>query len=190
MSEKLRQSHEHIASHESDRNQEILAQKIERAKEAKNEHAEALEHIRRNIDKQAVTAEKTHAEQEPQHQQEHVTRELKAIRYNETLRYIKRHLTKSERRLSTVIHAPVIEKASEIGAKTIARPSGILGGGLFALVGSIFVLYIARRYGFEVPNSLFMVLFVLGFGAGILSELIASGLFKKHGRRYKKAGRH
>lgn len=189
MSEKLHQSHEHIASHESEQSKELLAQKMERAKEAKNEHAEALEHIRRNIDKQAITAEKTHAEEEPKHHQEHVTRELKAIRYNETLRYIKRHLNKNERRLSTVVHAPVIEKVSEVGAKTIARPSGILGGGLFALIGSIFVLYIARRYGFEVPNSLFMVLFVLGFGVGILSELIASGLFKKHGRRYKKSSK-
>lgn len=190
MSEKIRTTHEHIEHHETAHNQELLAQKMEQAKEAKNEHAEALEHIRRNIDKQAVTAEKARAEEEPRHHQEHVTRELKAIRYNETLRYIKRHLSKPERRLSTVIHAPVVEKVSEVGAKTIARPSGILGGGLFALIGSIFVLYVARRYGFEVPNSLFMVLFVLGFGVGILSELVASGLFKKRTRRYKKAGRH
>lgn len=187
MSEKLpQQSHESARNHESTHSKELDAQKMEAAKEARHEHADALEAIRDSIEKEARSAEKTKAEKvEQQPTTQHVTRELKAIQYKETMRYVRRHLSPRQRKFSSFIHAPTIEKVSEVGAKTIARPSGLLGGGLVALIGSVGVLYIARQYGFEVPNSLFMALFIVGFAAGLLSEFIIAGFKIRRGKRYK-----
>jgi hypothetical protein len=102
------------------------------------------------------------------------------------MRYVRRHLTKRERKFSSFVHAPTVEKVSEVGAKTIARPSGLLGGGLVALIGSVGTLYIARKYGFEVPNSLFMALFVVGFVVGVVAEFVVAGFSLRRGNRYKK----
>lgn len=186
MSEKLHSSHEQHRQHESAQNNELLKDIVEAGKQAKHEHAEALDQIRHNIDKQALTAEKSHIEQAPTHSTQHVTKELKNIQYKETMRYVRRHLSKRERKFSSFVHTPSIEKISEVSAKTIARPSGLLGGGLLALVGSITVLYFARQYGFEVPNSLFMALFIFGFVIGLLAELIMSGFSMRRTNRYKK----
>jgi hypothetical protein len=186
MSEKLSQSHEHQPNHETAHNNELNTDKIEAAKRARHEHAEALDEIRHNIDKQALETEKTKVENvEEQPTTQHVTRELKAIQYKETLRYVRRHLSPRERKFSSFVHTPSVEKISEVGAKTIARPSGLLGGGLVALIGSIGTLYIARQYGFEVPNSLFMALFIIGFGVGLLGEFIITGFSIRRGKRYK-----
>ncbi len=187
MSEKLTSSHEHQPAHETAHNNELINDKHEAAKRARHEHAEALDEIRHNIDTQAVEAEKTRGETvEDEPTTQHVTKELKTIRYKETMRYVRRHLTKRERKFSSIIHAPTVEKVSEVGAKTIARPSGLLGGGLVALIGSIGTLYIARQYGFEVPNSLFMALFVIGFAVGVVAEFIVAGFSVRRGNRYKK----
>jgi hypothetical protein len=187
MSEKLTSTHEHQPTHETVHNNELLNDKHEAAKRARHEHAEALDEIRHNIDTQAIEVEKTRKETvEDEPTTQHVTRELKAIRYKETMRYVRRHLTKRERKFSSFVHAPTIEKISEVGAKTIARPSGLLGGGLVALVGSIGTLYIARQYGFEVPNSLFIALFIVGFAIGLVGEFIIAGFSLRRGNRYKK----
>lgn len=189
MSEKLQQSpeqHHNKHNHETLPNNERLNEVIEAGKHSRNEHAEALDQIRHNIDKQAKNAEKAPTNQEQQRPVQHVTKELKNIRYKETMRYVRRHLTPRERKFSSVIHNPTIEKVSEVGAKTIARPSGLLGGGIVALLGSVITLYIARQYGFEVPNSLFMALFIIGFGVGLIAELAISGFTMRRGSRYKK----
>ena len=80
--------------------------------------------------------------------------------------------------MSKFIHQKIIESVSEVGAKTIARPSGIIGGGLLALVGSLLVLVVARKVGFEVPYSLFAVLFIIGFVLGLIVEFTRN-IFKK-----------
>lgn len=176
MSEKLRTSGEQQRNHEVAHSNEAIKNTIEAGKHARHEHADAVESIRRVVEQEALAAEHARVEKE-QHAPaiQHVTKELKAIRYKETMRYVRRHLSPSERKLSSFIHTPSVEKVSEVGAKTVARPSGLLGGGLVALFGSVLTLYIARKYGFEVPNSLFMALFVVGFFVGLLGEFIFAG---------------
>lgn len=190
MSEKLHTSGEHLRTHETAHSNEAIKDKIEAGKHARHEHADAVESIRRVVEQEALAAE--HARAEKQHQAppiQHVTKELKAIRYKETMRYVRRHLSPSERRLSSFIHTPSVEKVSEVGAKTIARPSGLLGGGLVALFGSVFTLYIARKYGFEVPNSLFAALFIGGFLLGLVGEFVVTGFtIRRRIHKHRKYG--
>lgn len=189
MSETLHRSPEQHKTPEIAHNNEAIKNKIEAGKNAPNKHAEEIEQIRQSIEKHAHTGEKSKAEKAPTEPSiQHVTKELKSIRYKETMHYVRRHLTPRERKFSSFIHTPAVEKVSEVGAKTVARPSGLLGGGLIAFVGSISVLYIARHYGFEVPNSLFIALFIVGFAVGLLGEFIIASFTLRRRTQRKRYG--
>lgn len=131
---------------------------------------------RANIENLAISKEKTPiipeknkaGETIPRHQ--YISKNLKNESYKKTLNIVRADLPASQKIMSKFIHQPAIESISEISAKTIARPSGIIGGGLVALIGSIIILAVARKIGFEVPYSLFAILFIIGFGIGLIIE--------------------
>lgn len=98
---------------------------------------------------------------------------LKQQSYKQTLTRIRQRLNGPEKAFSKFSHNKTVDRVSEGLAKTAARPSGILGGGIAALVGSTVVLYMAKKYGFEYNFSLFFLLLAGGFIVGILIELLA-----------------
>ena len=73
--------------------------------------------------------------------------------------------------MSRVIHQPVVRVTSEAIGKTVSRPSGLLGGGLVALMGTSIYLYLANHLGFKYNYGVFLCLFVVGFGLGLVLEL-------------------
>lgn len=101
-----------------------------------------------------------------------VHRELKANAYKRTLHKVRAHLRPSEQAFSKVIHQPKVEAVSEISSKTIARPSGILGGGITALLGSGYVLYVSKYAGFKYNFFVFILFFCGGFVVGTILELL------------------
>ncbi len=102
----------------------------------------------------------------------HVNSELKNITLNRELTAIRRKLSAPQRALSKVIHQPVIRAVSEPLGKTVSRPSGLLGGGLTALIGTSIYLYIVKSSGQRYQYSVFLVLFAGGFIFGLLLELL------------------
>ena len=94
-------------------------------------------------------------------QKQSLQRELKSIQRKESA---------PARALSKVIHQPVISKTSEIAGNTISRPSGLLGGGILAFIGTSVYLYLAYYIGFTYQPTVFLVLLVAGFAAGIAVE--------------------
>jgi hypothetical protein len=153
--------------------------------EAQRHSSELRESARKTIEQQAISKEtplfEKHAEQ-PNLTPQYTTKRIKNDRYRSTLTDVRKHLSPTQRAFSKVIHQPFVESASEIGAKTIGRPSGILSGSLVALFGSLSVIIIARRIGFEVPSSIFAIFFVGGFFIGIIVETIY--------HRLKKSSKH
>jgi len=101
-----------------------------------------------------------------------VQRELKANAYKRTLHKVQTHLRPTEQTFSKFIHRPKIEAVSEMSSKTIARPSGLLGGGILALIGSGILLYMSKHNGFRYNFTLFLLLFVSGFIVGALFEIV------------------
>lgn len=101
-----------------------------------------------------------------------VNAELKSIAYRRTIRSVQKSLPAADRGLSIVIHNPVVEAISERGANTIARPSGVLAGGLTALVGSGLLYMAARYYGYEYDPTAALILFAGGFMAGLTIEAV------------------
>lgn len=149
--------------------------------EERKKSLESLESIRKKVEQQATTRESAKIEKntdEPSATPRLITKHIKMERYKSTLSHVRRSLSPAQRIMSKLIHQPTIETISEVGAKTVARPSGLLGGSLVALMGSLSVIIVAKRIGFEVPNSIFWVLFLTGFLAGIVIEVFIK-YFKK-----------
>lgn len=186
MSEKLHApKQESVTHHES----------IERAKKHLEElrekaNAEALEHqsearlndIQQSIEEEAISgAEMMPAESEGSQapSPSYVNRELKDMSFRRTMKNTRKELRAPERLASKVIHQPVIEKVSDVASVTVARPSGILGGGLFALIGSFLLLWLTKKYGYEYNYLVFFMLFVGGFVLGMAAELVLKFFIKR-----------
>ncbi len=158
---------------------EIAPPAPERPRETpeKIEHAERqpdeLAAIQKSIEQHARSA----AELEPAERQPaptnqlFVNQELKKQSLDRTLTRVRKQLSTPEKLLSRVTHQPVIDKLSDLGGQTVARPSGLLGGGLLALLGGAFILYLAKHYGFEYNFLAFSALFLTGYLLGLLVEL-------------------
>lgn len=92
------------------------------------------------------------------------------LNYRQTLGSVQRKLPELSRRFSTVIHAPAVEKTSEVLEATLARPSVLLGTTWTALlVGTSFYL-VARHYGYALSGSELLFSFVVGALVGLTGE--------------------
>ncbi|HSX01720.1 MAG TPA: hypothetical protein VLI05_00215 [Candidatus Saccharimonadia bacterium] len=95
------------------------------------------------------------------------------LNYHDTLASIQRKLSPASRSFSRVIHAPAIEKASEVMEGTVMRPSLVTGATWTAfLVGLIFYLT-ARYYGFALSGSEMLAALMGGAILGLVLEGVA-----------------
>ncbi|HSX27690.1 MAG TPA: hypothetical protein VLG25_02815 [Patescibacteria group bacterium] len=181
MSEKLHHN-EHVEVHhdlsgETKKNLERLHEKAENAHEISHEQVEEL---RKSVEHHAKPSHEVgHEEQEQIQPSGYAQKELKLNAYNRTIKHVRSQLNAPERVLSRLVHQPLVEKISDVSAVTIARPSGLLAGGFFSAIGSLVVLYMAKRNGFTYNRLVFVILFGGGFIVGLLVELMVKLLTKK-----------
>lgn len=178
--EQNRSPEHHVSDREKREHQNT---KVETAIKSNEKADDSLEVIRASIEKQATKSKSEQykdisddAEQGPSSVR--IDRNLKQKAYKKEINRIQTHLPKAQRSFSKFIHLPAIESASEVGSKTVARPSGLLGGGLVALVGSGALLIISRHYGFSYNFFVFLVLLVGGFFVGLLIEMLVRSLIR------------
>lgn len=98
--------------------------------------------------------------------------QLKDNAYQQSLQKVQSKLSEVEKSFSRVIHQPVVDSISTTASKTAARPSGLLGGSITALVGSCLLLYVSKHYGFQYNYQFFLLFFLGGFVVGIGIEVI------------------
>lgn len=164
--------HQHLERLARDRLQEL--QEKARATEAPT--SKHVEHLAHKAQEQAVSGhEYTVGERDaaPASHTFGTHKELKHQSYKRILRHVQSRLQGPEKSFSKVIHGKQVEKASNFGAQTIARPSGLMAAGLTTFLGSLTLLFLAKRYGFRYNFSFFIVLFVIGYGLGLLVEGLA-----------------
>ena len=101
----------------------------------------------------------------------HINKDLKDITLGRELKQIQRKLKSPDRVLSKVIHQQLVRTISETSSKTVARPSGLLGGGLVAFIGTSAYLFFARHIGLQYNYLVFLILFFGGFAVGLALEL-------------------
>lgn len=185
MSEQLRHSGEHgaetlDASVESQKNLERLQEAAKQAeKDPLQKHVESLA---KSAEAQAISGKEFNVgdkQGESSGQSFGVQKQLKNDAYKRTIRKVQSRLRLPEKVLSRVIHQPAVDAVSNVTAKTVARPSGFLGGGLVAFVGSAVFLYMARQYGFTYNYAVVFMLFVGGFFLGLILELLVRVLFRR-----------
>jgi hypothetical protein len=99
-----------------------------------------------------------------------LSRELRQASLSRELHEIRRRLPAPQRALSRIIHQPTVRLVSETAGRTVSRPSGLLGGGLIAFIGSSAYLYLAHRTGYRYNYLAFILLLAGGFVLGVLLE--------------------
>jgi hypothetical protein len=162
---------------EHSRHQEKLKDNLEQeATHTRHEHAENIGDIRSRIEaaSKAKHEHDTDKQKNEKHEAVHpvlVNRELKDMAYRRTLKRAQRHLPAPVRAFSKIVHNPIVDATSEVAGKTVARPSGVLLGGLFAFLGSSVFLWATRHYGYEYNYLMFALFFVGGYFIGLCVEL-------------------
>lgn len=149
--------------HELPAGEENTAEKLQEARAAAEQAASDTNPVER-----LQAAEKAAEPLEPAR----INRELANITRRRELQQIRRRLSAPQRALSSLIHQPAIRTASEAAGKTVSRPSGLLGGGLVAFLGSAGYLYSAQHLGFRYNYLVFILLFAGGFVVGLVLELL------------------
>ena len=171
MSEQLRESHERAVesidtSAEKRTKLEALKEKAENAPELN------VETVRHAVENKAVSGKEITVGERESAPKARIDRTVKNQTYKKTIRKVQSNLSRPERSFSRLIHQPVVEKASNIGAVTVARPSGFLLGSITALIGSATVVFLAKRNGFSYNYSILLLLFAGGYLAGVVLELL------------------
>lgn len=152
---------------------EAAAEQRREAAEKAEANKESLEQIRKNIEKAAATKEQIEAVRLEKGAGESVLRasgQLKGIAFKQRMREVQRKEAPATRTFSKVVHQPVVEELSNLAEGTVARPSGLLFGGIVSVISSLVILYISRHYGYEYNFLVGLVGFAGGFVLGLLIE--------------------
>lgn len=115
----------------------------------------------------------------PSNSTPYIDKSVKKQALSQELAQIRQELTKSDRLLSKTIHQPKIQKLSEISAKTVARPYGLIVGGLLAFIGSLAYYLFTKYYGLHYYSIVFIILFISGYILSSLIEIIVKSIAKK-----------
>jgi hypothetical protein len=138
---------------------------------------EQVEQLRSSAEKHAPLAselsntEKNHA---PKAHPMLINKQLKDMAYSRALTRVQKRLSAPGRVFSKLVHSAALDRPSEAIGKTVARPSGMLGGAFSALIGTSILLWVTRHYGYEYNYLAVILLFVCGMAFGLAAE----GIFK------------
>ncbi|MFZ1812520.1 MAG: hypothetical protein WAU02_03320 [Candidatus Saccharimonadales bacterium] len=99
-----------------------------------------------------------------------VTQREKTRVYKQTLKRVQGEMSAPRRAFSKVIHAPIVERSSEIVGNTVARPNALLYGSIFSFV-SLAVMYgIGRYYGYQLSGFEMIGSYALGWAIGLMVD--------------------
>lgn len=178
-------AHENLVSHE---HQAHIEKQRQAAAENARQHAKSAEQVaelHKLAEQHAKSKEDVHADKLEEPVKDTYLGSQKQVKeqaYKQTLQATQRKLPKTSQRFSKVVHSDVVNAVSEVGAKTVARPSGLLGGSMVAFFGSVIFLYYARHYGFRYNYLVLFILFALGFLVGALIEVVIWALYSRRQR--------
>lgn len=141
--------------------------KIDKA-EAKLDAFKKAEAVQRETDKK-----------EPENNDQNrgfISKRQKETSYQKTILDLQTDMKPSERLFSKIIHNPKVEKASELTARTIARPNPLLYGSIFAFIITISTYLIAKKMGYRLSGSETILSFFIGWMVGLVYDYIRKAL--------------
>jgi F0F1-type ATP synthase membrane subunit b/b' len=141
------------------------------AEKAGKQHQHEQASVRHEVHEHAVPASEYSKPQSEKRQPLPVnTKADKERGFNTIMHHARAQMSKPEQTFSKFIHAPVVEKTSEVLGKTVARPSGIAGAAIAACIGLLSVYSVAKYAGFQLSGSEMPFLLIIGFAAGLFIE--------------------
>ena len=152
-----------------------LENNMEQSPEAR---AEELERARVEANKEAIMgkerggAENKSGGEPTSSSVRKVTKKQKNAEYKKTMNAVQSEMSAPSRAFSKVIHAPVIEKTSEVVGATIARPNAILAGSITAFLAVSAVYVVAKQYGYVLSGFESIGAFIIGWLIGIAFDYI------------------
>lgn len=151
---------------------EAVRKEIEAKAEKAPDNKDTLE-LSRRVEQQAISGKEiSRAEHtENRHHPVLVNKQLKDIAYNRTMTRVRKHLSTPSRAFSKAVHSKLLDRPSEIAAKTVARPSSMLGGALVAALGTSTLLWVTKHFGYEYNYLVVIALFAIGMFLGLFIEL-------------------
>lgn len=158
-----------------------IEKESDRPEKSAENNAEDLRNIRHKVENLAHSKNESKIDK-PKQNTSHVlvSKQLKQEMLTKTIKKVQKKLNPTQRTLSKIVHNPTVDKISNVSEKTVARPYGILGGGLLALLGSIFSTYLTKQFGLPYNLLVFVLLFTLGYLVTTLFELLIKVL--KHSK--------
>ena len=96
-----------------------------------------------------------------------ITQREKNRAYKKTLTRIQSEMSAPARTFSKVIHAPVVEKTSEIIGSTAARPNALLFGAISAFILVLSVYTVSQTYGYRLSGFEMIASYGLGWVIGL-----------------------
>lgn len=190
MSEQLSQipesHHSKEKLHEIEQTPEKQTYKSKEHEPTHHEKKTDLESIKKSIESTAVSGkEYSVLEKESTDKGSSLanTKQLKKSAYHKIIKQAQLHLSGSEKNFSKFIHKPSVEKISDVSSKTIARPTSLLFGSIFAFIASLIFYFVSKRSGFEYNYILFSLMFIGGYFVGLIFETIFWLFRKPSGRR-------
>ena len=194
MSEQLRNQHEELEKNSPETDHESAEQDKQRLERLEKQAEEAAEKGPEDVSELANKAEKETSNEakerlakigEVEQPEKHtiaIDKTVKKAAYKKELQQIQNQLPAHQRAFSKIIHNNAVDKVSTIGGKTVARPSGLLGGSLVSLIGGVIIVWMSNHYGFRYNFFVFIALLALGFVLGVIIEAFVRSLSKvKHG---------
>ncbi|MGH7196182.1 MAG: hypothetical protein ACREGJ_00240 [Candidatus Saccharimonadales bacterium] len=92
--------------------------------------------------------------------------------YKQTMRRVQEELSPSARTFSKFIHAPLVERVSDVAGSTVARPNAILSGSISAFIIVTALYLLARHLGFALSGFETIAAFVAGWVLGVAIDLL------------------
>lgn len=101
-----------------------------------------------------------------------ITQREKDRAYKKTLTRIQSEMNMPARTFSKVIHAPVVERTSEIVSSTAARPNALLFGSVSAFAILTVVYAISQTYGYRLSGFETIAAYGLGWVVGLMIDYV------------------
>lgn len=107
-----------------------------------------------------------------------ITKKEKDRAYKQTLARAQSEMSAPQRAFSKMIHAPIVERSSEVVGSTIARPNALLSGSIVAFMILTVMYVVARQYGYHLSGFEMIGSYALGWVIGLTVDyvrLLATG---------------
>lgn len=168
ISEEERMSLEQAATER--RNEQLERRSPEQETSPDDAAHEALEHARR-----AETEQHNHELSATHHSERKKSTPSKKDReeaYTAIMDEARQHMSPASRAFSKFIHAPNIERSSEVIGATVARPNAVLAGSVSAFIIVLAVYLIARYYGYPLSGTEAIAAFAFGWIIGMTFDFL------------------